>query len=511
MAKSRKPPSKVGTIPSPIGGWNARDPMPAMQATDAVILDNFIPGTGGVELRNGYSLHVHGLGGPIDTLMEYRSTSGNNQLFACVGEYIFNVTSAGEITDPAAENVLAGAGSAIWSYTMFETPGGHFLVACNGSNTPKLYDGSTWDDMAITGDSVPSSFASVTSHASRLFFVEKNSLNVWYLDVDSIGGTATKFPLGAVANRGGYIVQMVSWTRDGGSGPDDYAVFITSAGEAIIYSGVDPSGDFAKVGVFRIPEPIGDARCAAKSGADVGIITSQGALSLSTVLPMTLSGQGKSAVTDKIKGAFAAAYKTFGATFGWQIIEYPRNGLLIINVPQAGGNTSHQYVMNTATGSWCRFTGMDARCFSLLGANLYFGDNHGKVYRYSADYEDDGEAISATVLPAFSDFGTIGNKRFLMARPLIEAVAGTYPPIELWTNYQTNPIVTFPSEIPDAGSEWDLSNWDEASWGPAPESISDWQMMEGIGRVGSIVLSTATRNYLLLNQVDIIFEPGGVL
>lgn len=73
--------SRVATIPAPIGGWNARDPMPAMKSTDAVILDNMIPGTGGVEFRNGYVKHVEGITAAIGSLMEYRATNGQSQLF----------------------------------------------------------------------------------------------------------------------------------------------------------------------------------------------------------------------------------------------------------------------------------------------------------------------------------------------------------------------------------------------------------------------------------------------
>lgn len=40
-------------------------------------------------------------------------------------------------------------------------------------------------------------------YKNRLFFVEKDSLNAWYLPVDSIGGAAEKFPLGGVFTRGG--------------------------------------------------------------------------------------------------------------------------------------------------------------------------------------------------------------------------------------------------------------------------------------------------------------------
>lgn len=508
--KGRRPPALVATLPAPIGGWNARDPMPAMKKTDAVILDNMIPGTGGVEFRNGYVEHVVGIANSIGSLMEYRALSGSSELFAAAGEYIYDVTGTDEI-DPDTDHVVDGLTNSQFSHVLFENAGGHWLIAVNGANTGVKYNGAEWSELEFTGlDPAEADYVNV--HGERLWFIKKNSLDVYYLDTDAIAGTATKFPLGAVAKLGGKLIAMTSWTRDGGSGSDDVAVFITSAGEVLLYSGTDPTDPdtFSLIGVFRIPEPVG-RRCVVKSGADVGVITSQGALALSSVLDVSPSGQGQKAVTDKIKGAFAQAYRSFGQSQGWQIIEFPSRGLLLVNVPQPGGVTFHQYVMNTATGGWCRFKNINATVFSLMGTDLYFGTSSGTIYRMNASYEDDGEPIQATVLPAFNDFGTPGTKRFTMARPLFNAVLGTQPPVELRTEYQTTPITTFQTDVPGSGSYWNESLWNVATWGPTPTAIADWQMIEGYGRAASVVMSVASRNSILLNQIDIQYEPGGIL
>lgn len=502
--------SRVATIPAPIGGWNARDPMPAMKSTDAVILDNMIPGTGGVEFRNGYVKHVEGITAAIGSLMEYRATNGQSQLFAAAGDKIFDVTGTDDI-DPDTDAVVEDLSSARWSHTLFENSAGHWLIAVNGQDAGKIYDGTDWDDLELDGiESSEVDF--VNPHGERLWFLKANSLDAYYLDTDAIQGTATRFPLGAVAKLGGSLVAMTSWTRDGGSGSDDVAVFLTSAGEVLLYTGADPTdpATFGLIGVFRIPEPIG-RRCTVKSGADVGVITSQGALALSSVLDVSPSGQGQKAVTDKVKGAFAQAYRSFGESEGWQIIEHPSRGLLLVNVPQPGGVTFHQYVMNTATGGWCRFKNINATVFSLMQTDLFFGTPWGTIYRMDPSYEDDGDPIQATVIPAFTDFKTPLVKRFTMARPLFNAVSGTEPPIALLTEYQTTPITTFQTNVPGSGSYWNEAIWNIASWGPTPIAISDWQMIEGYGRVASVVISVASRNSILLNQIDIQYEVGGVL
>jgi hypothetical protein len=44
------------SIPAPIGGLNARDSIAEMKATDALVLDNFVPGTTDCTLRHGLPL-----------------------------------------------------------------------------------------------------------------------------------------------------------------------------------------------------------------------------------------------------------------------------------------------------------------------------------------------------------------------------------------------------------------------------------------------------------------------
>jgi hypothetical protein len=64
---------------------------------------------------------------------------------------------------------------------------------------------------------------------------------VWYLPVNSISGAANPLDFGAIARNGGYMQAMGTWTLDAGQGADDYAVFVTSMGEVIVYNGTDPT------------------------------------------------------------------------------------------------------------------------------------------------------------------------------------------------------------------------------------------------------------------------------
>ena len=47
------------SVPAPTGGWNARDSLDDMEASDAVKMVNLIPRSGWVEARNGYGLFLY--------------------------------------------------------------------------------------------------------------------------------------------------------------------------------------------------------------------------------------------------------------------------------------------------------------------------------------------------------------------------------------------------------------------------------------------------------------------
>jgi hypothetical protein len=49
------------------------------------------------------------------------------------------------------------------------------------------------------------------------------------------------------------------------------------------------------------------------------------------------------------------------------------------------------------------------------------------------------------------------------------------------------------------------------AWGPSTAALARWQSVQGIGQVGSVILSVTSQTPLTLNQIDILYAPGGVL
>ena len=143
MAVAKKFTAKTASLPSPIGGWNARDSLAQMQPTDAVTLTNWFPTPTDVTLRKGYTKVSTGITGEVESLMNYAGTT-SQVLFAAAGSKIYDVS-----TDPATE-VFSGLTNARFQHINITTSGGHFLIACNGADPVLIYDGSAWFKVATT-------------------------------------------------------------------------------------------------------------------------------------------------------------------------------------------------------------------------------------------------------------------------------------------------------------------------------------------------------------------------
>lgn len=510
--------SRPLSLPPPIGGWNARDALTGMAPNDALVLDNWIPDVGNVKTRTGYVSWATGLGGFVESLMEYAPMTGANRLFASTPTAIYEVTSQGAVGAAMVSSLTGGR----WNHTMFSALGGTYLFAANGTDGIRMFDGTSWSTPSITGTGfLAANIVAVVSYQNRLWLVENNALRVWYLPVGSIAGTAVAFDMGALFKSGGFIMAMGSWSRDGGAGPDDLAVFVSSKGEVMVYSITDPTqtSGVAVQGLFRIAEPIG-RRCMMKVGADLGILTSHGFATLSTMLQINVAGDDQAAVTNKITGAFQQAYADAATNFGWQPIEYPKANLVLVNIPLIERSLQQQYVLNVKTGAWCRFTGMSAGCWSLLGNALMWGDNSGTVWKFDQGTTDNGAAIVATVQSAYSIGGPNqqdqGVKRCVLARAYVTGPPGFAPAVQLAFDYDTT-IISAPVNLPTYGNAagegdgWDVSLWDQAVWGAVSTPGLRWQTVRGSGVAVSAGISVKVNEQATINGIDILFEKGGLL
>lgn len=499
------------TVPAPIDGWNARDPLAAMKPTEAVYLDNWFPTTASVDIRKGATNWATGMTGKVETLMSYNAPT-TSKLFNAVGQYIYDGSASGAVG--AAE--VSGLTSAQWQYINFTTAAGNFMYLVNGADTPYLYNGTTWT--SITGASVPAItgvtttlLVNVWQHKGRIWFVEKDSLRAWYLPTAAVGGAASSFDLSALCRRGGYLMAGGTWTIDAGDGVDDYQVFVTSEGEVLVYRGTDPASisTWALVGRYEVGNPLG-RRCLQKFAGDLLYISKDGVLPLSAALQSSRTNP-RVALTDRIDGAMSDAARDYGTLFGWQLCLFTAGDMLLLNVPTSS-TTAEQYVMNIITGAWCRFTGWDAACFEIHRDELYFGTTDKTVKAWTG-LEDMGSVnIVADAKSAFNRFKYRALKQFTMARPIL--VVNQPPPIAIGINVDfedEDPSGTL-SAIGGTGGIWGTGLWGTMLWGGAGMVIKNWLGLFGVGFTAATRMKYEGKNYSASwVSTDYVYQKGAVL
>jgi len=337
-------------------------------------------------------------------------------------------------------------------------------------------------------------------------------MNAWYLSVASIGGAANVIDLAGIFKMGGSLMAMGNWTIDNAAGVDDYACFITTEGEVALYKGTDPSSSttWALVGTFRMGRPLG-RRCMCKAGADVLVITSDGAFPMSKAL-LTDRSQTNLAATDKISTLINEDTKEYFNNYGWQPIIFPEGNKLIINVPQIENTRSIQYVMNTQHGAWCRFTGWNAVCLEVMDNNLFYGTD-GAVVQCDTGTSDNGDEIVGYIQQAFNFFGAKGmQKIFRMARPIFQSESYIFPTVRMNIDFDTTKRTPLQSQSIGAGAEWDVAEWDTAEWVLGDIISKDWQSITGIGIAGGLNISTNLSGVSCQwISTDVIYEVGGSL
>lgn len=466
------------SVPSPIEGWDAVSPIAAMSPKRAVRLDNWFPQPDWVEPRKGYTIQADcGTGLPVETLAAYHGLT-TDVLFAASDDTIFDVTTA-------ASAEVTGLNNARFQFVNFATTGGNFLWMCNGADDPQYFNGTSWAVAAITGVT-PEDTVYVQAHKKRLWFAFNASSDAAYLPVDSIQGAAVVFPLGGLFTWGGYLMAIGTWAVDAGNGPQEYIVFVSSRGQAAIYSGTNPASDFVLVGVFDMGAPIG-RRCLTRVGADLAIISIDGVVPFSKVMIFERAAVPKIALTQRIQRVMNQSARLYKDNFGWQLISYPRGTRAILNVPLSEGEQQQQYVMNTLSGAWCRFKGMDANCWEIFLDDPYFGGNDGIVYLADTGATDFNATLTADMMTAFNYYGSRGrNKRWMMCRPTITTDQQVTPGLAFNVNFQDDAVVSTPTTTQSIGARWDESLWDVGEWGGEVITQSEWQTVSGIGYCASI-------------------------
>lgn len=512
------------TFPAPVGGLNARDSLADMPKNQAIILENFFPTSGGVQVRKGWLKYYYDIpaDAPVETLIKYNGPTGTEQIFAAAGGDFIDVSAGGAYD--AGDIVASGFLNNRWQYVQLANQTGDYTVTVNGADIPQFFNGTTWAAATITADAMiypefdATKLIVVAQMHRRLWFVERDSTRVWYLPVDQISGDVKLFDLGEVFPLGGYCMTCLPWSVDTGQGMDDQSVFISSKGNVAVFTGDDPDtapDNFSLVGVYTIGAPVG-RRCACSYGSDVLILSEDGVVPLTTVLSQSKMLM-QPPLSDIIQHKLSQVVDDFNTEFGWDLFTSARHNQLYVNVPDPAN--AYQFVMNTILDAWCTFTGYTALCWENLFEEAYFGalGYVGRAWEGAIDNPDPDTAIGTSIqtraLQAFNYFGGPQQKSWSMARPIF--IADTEPAANVFFNVDFEvaenflPLPPFTSDFDIA--LWDVALWDVGLWGADSLSWKRWYGLNNIGFAGAIFLKTGSITPTNWIATDFIYIMGGAL
>ncbi len=483
-----------------------------MPPNDAVDLENWFPQTSYVEIRGGYLSQATGMADNGKTLAVYNGFT-SSKMFCFTDSSVYDVSVAGAVGASVASRTN---GKHQW--VNFGDGSNNYLIAANGIDKPLYYNGTTWTAVdsgtspALTGVASTSLIYPFVSKG-RLYFIQAASLSVWYLAAGAAGGALTEFDLSSVAKKGGYLMAGSTWTVDGGDGPDDRIVFVTSEGEVIVYAGTNPSSaaSWALVGVYELGKPIG-RRCLTKFGGDLILITQNGAFPLAAAL-QSAAIDYKVALSFKIERAFTEAARTYGTVFGWEPIIFPARAALIVNVPHAEDGEHEQYVMNTETKAWCKFKEWDAEDFVIYNQDLYFctGTTVQKAWTGTIDGINDIVAYGRT---AFSYFGRTGlEKQFSLFRPVLQSNGPINFLTDIDVDFREKAMTGTAIYTTLSGALWDVDLWDVGVWAATLEVVKEWtspSTFPGYCGAGKIKISTNALTIQWMSS-DFVYSYGAIL
>jgi hypothetical protein len=511
------PRSKSVSLPPPIGGLNARDSVANMEPEDALVLDNWFPRTTDVAVRNGYTAHCT-FTGNCETVVVYTGHAAT-KIFVAVNttnDLIIDATTAGAISTA----VVGSSGPTVqaitnsrWDYVNYGTAGGMFLLMVNGVDTALEYDGTTWSTATLTHADLAGTDDLFTNavYAERIWYGEKNTFNVYYLPVRTKSGAMTKLNVGSFFKLGGSLNSIVTVT-DAADALTDYIAFVSTEGEVIAYAGTDPAtpADWVRAAHFRIGRPVCKGQRAwCKFGADALITCADGIVSLRRAIASDRA-ENASSISDKIRDLINADVAVHGTRFGWQIEVHPTGSKLICNVPTLENSTSRQYVMNTQTGAWCRYTGWDAFCFGVAKDTLYMG-GAGILVIADSGSEDGGDSISTDCRQAFNYFGARGQtKQLSLMRPILSITGAAEVAVGVDTDYGANATLALQTIQGGAGDPWG-GVW-SAAWAQAAAVYRSWFGVAGEGFALAPRLKTITDGVeVTWSATDVVYEAGGRL
>lgn len=513
------------SFPAPIGGWIANVSLatPGARRPDgskvngAAVLENWFCTATSIRMRGGSEKYATIGDGSLDLTALFTYINGANlKLFGATETGIYDITTVVDPDVSPSADVAALTGGN-WSVVQFATSGGTYLRAVNAIDTPLVYDGSSWSTSPTISGATPTTLSNVWAYKERLFFIQNNTLDAWYLPAEQIGGTAVKLPLGGVFSRGGSLMFGYSWSLDTGNGLNEQCVFVTTEGEVAVYQGDDPAvaATWTRVGVYRIGKPRGP-KAFIRAGGDLIIATDIGFVPLSQAIQRDISALAPAAVSYPIEDAWndAIANRSFA---DWHCEVWPTKQMVLVALPSQSTDQPMMFATNARTGGWSPFTGWDGKCLALFGDRLFFGSTDGVIIEAEVSGSDMGLPYTSICLPLFDPLKSPASlKTGLVARAVLRSPVHVMPQMSLQADFNIALPVAPDDETALSGGLWGTAVWGESVWGtpPTKSTFQDWQSVDGSGYSLSpatqITSGSVAAPKVELVQTDLQYDIGEI-
>lgn len=472
---------------APLMGMDGTVPLYNMPPGTAVYLYNLLPTEYGCRTPAGNRVWAQGLaGGDVRSLLPFNSEvfgGAESRLFGVTPAGIYDCTTQGTDTPTAvvafADNTQEAGFCTFLHHT--DPAGNQVLLVADARNGMYQYNpvGAVWTKYTseITGVD-PAKVAFIMNHKGRLWLIERDSSDAWYLPTDARTGAATRFQFGSKMKHGGFLVGLYSWSVDGGDGLDDYLLGVSKAGDLLVYRGTDPAfaDQWSLVGKFFIGEVPENRRIASETGGDTMLLSVFGLTSVQQLLSGVDPNKTERNVTAKISRIIRQEIQEKIDLPYWEIKPLMNENIWIINSPKTTNETYIQYALNInrtseeSGGGWGLLRGVPATTFESFNGKSYFGTEDGKVVVITGNLRDvdinggGGLPIDFSMLGRFTNYGSPENKQVQFIRPAFLT--------ENLVSYEAQAVYDF--QVEERGgsiaggttqqAQWDVAFWDNAVW-----------------------------------------------
>lgn len=513
------------TMPPPYAGLDLLSPIDNMDPNYALELVNVFPGSGTPSLRKGYYAFADlGQSTPVATVRELVAKTGISQLIVAnndsatpANNKMYAISEAGVVTDITPSAGASPPGSGVFQTAVYANN----VYLCNGVSNALVYTGSgDASPVTFTGVSL-SDLINVSSFRERLYFIEKNTLKVWYggTSVTGTGGTPalTSFDLQYVMRQGGFLLHAGSFTNANGMTAQDLFFACSSEGELVFYTGSSPADtqNWAITARFVIGKPLG-YRAFIRVNNDIWILTQQGIVPMSALFQADPE-QALRVVSERINPLISQYAQQIPFSPAWGGFMWTVGRRVFVSVPTSSSDTIF-LVYSLDTKGWTKYSlfstqhGVSSCSFDDLPIYasstgiIYLGETG---YADAASVSDAGQNIAFEIRTPFSFYGSRGNyKAFKDIRPILRSRRGTSFSVGIDTDFKRQPVIT-PFTTPSGSFTAWGSPWG-SPWSAEIDYIFDRYAARGQGHCAAIRFGGSLRDTPCdIFSFEIRFDVGG--